>query len=181
MGSNPTADLEVYQAETSLGQVVVACTARGIGAVFIGDDSDALYLKMTEVDPLARMVGAETYAKQLATEAVQKIETGAEPGELPLDLVGTDFQRRVWRALREIPLGTTATYSEIAERIDRPQAVRAVASACAANRIAVLIPCHRAVRKDGGLGGYRWGVDRKKRLLEMERAGVEALEPGRLA
>lgn len=175
--------LEIHQAESMLGEVLVACTARGIRAVFMGDEREALYTKMREEFPLAALVEGGLDTQRVAIAVVETIEPAAASAnaDLPLDLLGTDFQHQVWNALRDVPAGTTATYSEIAETIGRPHAVRAVANACAANRIAILIPCHRAIRRDGGMGGYRWGLERKVRLLEMERARVESLEPSGLA
>ena len=120
--------------------------------------------------PKARLIGGDTQFEQLVANVVGFVEAPALGLDLPLDVRGTAFQRRVWQALREVPAGSTASYSEIAERIGAPKAVRAVAQACASNLIAVAIPCHRVVRNDGGLSDYRWGVERKRALLDRESA-----------
>jgi AraC family transcriptional regulator of adaptative response/methylated-DNA-[protein]-cysteine methyltransferase len=156
--------------ESSLGRVLVARSERGLCAISIGDDDGLLTRELRERFPQAtlREDGAELSA--LAAEVITLIEAPSRSGEIPLDLRGTDFQRRVWEALREIPAGETASYTEIAHRIGRPGSVRAVGGACAANPLAVVVPCHRALRSDGALAGYRWGVQRKRALLEREAA-----------
>jgi AraC family transcriptional regulator of adaptative response/methylated-DNA-[protein]-cysteine methyltransferase len=120
--------------------------------------------------PQAELIGADKNFERLVAKVVGLVETPANGLDLPLDVRGTALQQQVWRALRDIPPGSTASYAEIAERVRRPKAVRAVAQACAANEIAVAIPCHCVVRKDGSLSGYRWGVDRKRALLDREAA-----------
>ena len=152
---------------SSLGVVLVACSARGIGAVLLGDERVELEQELVRRFPNAvRSDDPEIAA--LARRVVDVIESPSHGDDLPLDLQGTAFQREVWEALRAIPAGTTATYAEIAERLGRPAAVRAVGQACGANNVAVLVPCHRVVRGDGSLSGYRWGVERKRALLERE-------------
>jgi len=152
----------------SLGSVLVAATGTGVCAIFLGDDPDALVRELQDRFPVAELVGGDRDFEWLVTTAVGLVEAPAIGLDLPLDVRGTAFQQRVWQALRAIPTGSTASYTDIARRIGAPKAVRAVAGACAANPIAVAIPCHRVVRSDGALSGYRWGVERKRALLERE-------------
>jgi len=154
--------------QCSLGAILVAQSQRGICAILLGDDPDALVRDLQDQFPKAEIIGRDGEFEQLIAQVVGFIEAPTIGLHLPLDVQGTAFQERVWRALREIPPGTTASYAEIAERIGSPTAVRAVAQACAANHIAVAIPCHRVVRRDGDIAGYRWGVDRKRELLRRE-------------
>lgn len=167
------AEIRFAVGECSLGSVLVAATPRGICAITFGGDPAALVDDLQERFPKARLIGADAAFEALVARVVGLVEQPSAGADLPLDVRGTAFQQRVWAALREIPAGTTATYSEVAERIGQPRAVRAVASACANNAIAVAIPCHRVVRIGGGLAGYRWGVERKRALLERE-AGAPA-------
>ncbi len=153
----------------SLGAILVAASERGICAISMGDDPDALVRELRERFPRAELLGGDGEFKQLVATVVRLVETPATALELPLDIQGTAFQQRVWQALRKIPAGATASYAEIARRIGAPKSVRAVAHACAANVLAVAIPCHRAIRGDGTLAGYRWGIERKKKLLEREK------------
>jgi AraC family transcriptional regulator of adaptative response/methylated-DNA-[protein]-cysteine methyltransferase len=155
--------------ECSLGALLVAASERGICAILLGDDAEALARELQDRFASAELIGGEPEFEQWVAQVVGCVEAPRLGLDLPLDIRGTAFQQRVWRALREIPLGTTTTYTELASRIGAPRAVRAVASACAANPLAVAIPCHRVVRKDGALSGYRWGVERKRALLERER------------
>jgi AraC family transcriptional regulator of adaptative response/methylated-DNA-[protein]-cysteine methyltransferase len=154
--------------ECSLGSVLVAQSARGICAILLGDDPQALARELQDRFPRARLVGGDRKYERLVAKVVGFVDAPARGLDLPLDLRGTAFQQRVWQALRRIPAGSTASYTEIAKRIGAPRSVRAVASACAANALAVAIPCHRVVRNDGGLSGYRWGVERKRALLKRE-------------
>lgn len=154
----------------SLGAILVAASERGVCSILLGDDPDALVHDLQDRFPEAQLSGGDPQIGQLATKAVGLVEAPALGCDLPLDVRGTAFQQRVWQALREIPAGETASYSDIAARIGAPKAVRAVAGACAANPLAVVIPCHRVVRTDGGLSGYHWGVARKQALLEREAA-----------
>lgn len=155
---------------SSLGSVLVACSDRGISAVLLGDDPAELATEVRQRFPGATSAAGDSAMAALAQRVVDAVESPASGSDLPLDLHGTDFQRAVWDALRAIPAGTTATYAQIAGRIGRPAAVRAVGQACGANHVAVLVPCHRVLRGDGALSGYRWGVERKRALLERERA-----------
>ena len=152
-----------------LGPVLVAATGRGICAIEFGSSAGALKGLLRARFPKAELLGPDPGLRQTVAGVLSLLDEprGSRPA-LPLDIRGTAFQRRVWRALTRIPAGSTATYAEVAARIGRPEAARAVARACAANQVAVAIPCHRVVRADGGLGGYRWGVERKKKLLERE-------------
>jgi AraC family transcriptional regulator of adaptative response/methylated-DNA-[protein]-cysteine methyltransferase len=156
--------------QCSLGSILVAATEKGVCAISLGDDPDALVRHLQDRFPKARLIGADKDFEELVAKVVGFIEAPARGLDLPLDLRGTAFQQRVWQALRKIPVGKTATYTEIAKRIGRPKAVRAVAAACAGNPVAVAIPCHRVVRLDGNLAGYRWGVARKRALLDKEAA-----------
>lgn len=154
--------------ECWLGSILVAATDKGVCAILLGDDPDGLVRDLQDRFPKARLIGGDENFDQLIAKVVGFVEAPAVGLDLPLDIRGTAFQQRVWQALREIPPGSTASYAEIAKRIDQPRAVRAVAQACASNAIAVAIPCHRVVRTDGSLSGYRWGVERKRALLERE-------------
>ncbi|TAK08258.1 MAG: bifunctional DNA-binding transcriptional regulator/O6-methylguanine-DNA methyltransferase Ada [Candidatus Manganitrophaceae bacterium] len=155
--------------ECSLGSILVAATPQGICALLLGDDPDQLARDLQDRFPRAELIGGDEAFEQGVAQVIAFVETPALGLDLPLDVRGTAFQQRVWQALRRIPAGDTASYTEIAERIGAPTAVRAVARACASNSIAVAIPCHRVVRKDGALSGYRWGVERKRALLARER------------
>lgn len=152
----------------SLGSVLVAATKRGVCAILLGDDPNELVHDLERRFPRANLVGADGGFEQLVAKVVGLVERPRLGVELPLDVRGTAFQQRVWRALRRIPVGSTKSYAEIAASIGAPKAVRAVAQACAANALAVAIPCHRVVRNDGDLSGYRWGVERKRALLDRE-------------
>jgi AraC family transcriptional regulator of adaptative response/methylated-DNA-[protein]-cysteine methyltransferase len=162
-------DIHFAVGECSLGAILVAESRRGICAILLGDDPNQLARDLQDQFPRANLIGGDTGFEQRIAEVVGFIEAPALGLNLPLDVQGTAFQERVWQALRAIPVGATASYTEIAHQIGMPKAVRAVASACAANHLAVAIPCHRVVRNDGALSGYRWGVERKRELLERER------------
>lgn len=154
--------------QCSLGAILVAQSQRGICAILLGEDPEQLVRDLQDQFPKAELIGSDGDFEQLIAQVVGFIETPSIGLHLPLDVQGTAFQERVWRALCEIPPGTTVSYTEIAERIGTPKAVRAVAQACANNHIAVAIPCHRVVRRNGDLAGYRWGIDRKRELLRRE-------------
>jgi AraC family transcriptional regulator of adaptative response/methylated-DNA-[protein]-cysteine methyltransferase len=154
--------------QSSLGAILVASSAKGVVAILIGDDPDHLARDLQDRFPKARLLGGDRDYEAMVASAVGFVEAPARGLDLPLDIRGTAFQQRVWLALRRIPAGTTASYADIAAQIGQPTAVRAVAGACAANNIAVAIPCHRVVRSDGLLSGYAWGVERKRRLLQSE-------------
>ena len=156
--------------ECSLGSILVAATDKGVCAIQFGDDPDALVRNLQDAFSKAKLVGGDAAFEQLVAKVVGFIEAPQHGLDLPLHVRGTAFQQKVWRALRKIRPGTTASYAAIAERIGEPKAVRAVAQACGANPVAVAIPCHRVVRRDGALSGYRWGVERKRALLEKEAA-----------
>ena len=161
-------DIRFAIGECSLGAILVAQSQRGVCSILFGNDPDALARDLQDRFPRANLIGGDRAFEQLVATVVGFVEAPALGLDLPLDVRGTAFQQRVWQALRDIPAGTTASYSEIAQRIGSPKAVRAVAGACAANMLAVAIPCHRVVRNDGGLSGYRWGVERKRALLARE-------------
>ena len=154
--------------ECSLGAVLLAKRPGGICAILMGDAPAALELDVRDRFAAASFVRDDQGLQQALSRVIELIETPGLDLDLPLDVRGTGFQQRVWRALREIPAGSTASYAEIARRIGSPDATRAVAGACATNPLAVVIPCHRVVRSDGALSGYRWGVERKRALLERE-------------
>lgn len=151
----------------SLGRVLVAATERGICAILLGDGAEELVADLRGRFGAAELAPSAELAAELA-DVVATVDDPSRPFALPLDVRGTAFQQKVWEALRTIPCGQTTTYSELAAAIGKPKAVRAVASACANNPVAVVVPCHRVRRKDGGLAGYRWGVDRKRMLLDRE-------------
>jgi AraC family transcriptional regulator, regulatory protein of adaptative response / methylated-DNA-[protein]-cysteine methyltransferase len=152
----------------SLGAILVASSKKGVAAILLGDDPDELVRNLQDRFPKACLIGADRDYEALVARVVGLVETPGIGLNLPLDVRGTAFQQRVWRALQEIPAGTTVSYSEVARRIGLPKAVRAVASACAGNKLAIVIPCHRVVRNDGSLSGYAWGIDRKRLLLDRE-------------
>ena len=157
---------------TPLGWALVAATKRGICMTALGDDRDGLAVALQQRFPLAQLIAEDAGLKECADRIVRFITAPEQNLDLPLDIRGTAFQARVWRALQKIPLGKTASYTEIAEALGQPKAVRAVAQACAANKLALIVPCHRVVRSDGELGGYRWGIERKRALLDRERAAA---------
>ena len=164
----PEATIRFAIGQCSLGAILVARTEAGVCAILIGDEPEALARDLQDRFPRAELIGGDGAFEQTVAAVVGLIEAPRLGLALPLDIRGTAFQQRVWQALTKIPAGRTATYSEIARLIGEPKAVRAVAGACAANKIAVAIPCHRVVRNDGSLSGYRWGVERKRTLLERE-------------
>lgn len=154
--------------QTSLGAILVASSRKGVAAILLGDDPDKLVRSLQDRFPKARLVGADRHYEGMVARVVGLVEAPDIGLDLPLDVRGTAFQQRVWRALREIPVGETVCYGELARRIGFPQAARAVAAACAANSLAIAIPCHRVVRNDGAPSGYAWGIERKRALLERE-------------
>ena len=161
-------DIKFAIGECSLGSILVASSDKGICAISIGNDPNDLLNELQDRFSQSNLIGGDEAFELLIAQVVGFIESPALGLDLPLDLRGTVFQQRVWQALREIPPGTTATYTQIAVKIGMPKAVRAVAKACGANTLAVAIPCHRVIRNDGSLSGYRWGVERKRKLLDIE-------------
>jgi AraC family transcriptional regulator, regulatory protein of adaptative response / methylated-DNA-[protein]-cysteine methyltransferase len=176
LGMTPTdyraggAETEMHFAvgECSLGSILVARSAKGVCAILLGDDPAVLVRDLEDRFPRATLVGGDTAFEQVVAKVVGFVERPALGLDLPLDVRGTAFQQRVWQALREIPAGSTASYTEIAARLGAANGARAVAHACGSNPLAVAIPCHRVVRADGSLSGYRWGVERKRTLLRRE-------------
>jgi len=154
---------------TSLGKVLIATTARGVCAIQFGESSTALERDLKSEFKAAQITRDDQALKPLAAQVEKFIDGSPISFEMPLDIQGTAFQQSVWKALQEIPYGETRSYTEIAREIGKPEAVRAVASACAKNRAAMVIPCHRVVQKNGSLAGYRWGIERKEALLKQER------------
>lgn len=161
----------------SLGSILVAATDLGICAIFLGDDPETLVRELQDRFPKAHLLGGAADFEHWVAQVIGFVEAPALGLALPLDVQGTAFQQRVWQALRAIPVGTTASYADIAQRIGLPKAVRAVAQACASNALAVAIPCHRVVRQDGALSGYRWGIERKRMLLEREATATTTVGP----
>ena len=156
--------------ECSLGSILVAASDKGVCAILLGDDLDELVKDLQRRFANADLIGGDRKFERLVAQVIGFVERPGRPCDLPLDVRGTAFQQKVWQALRKIPAGKTSSYAEIAERIGMPTAVRAVARAIASNHIAVAIPCHRVLRSDGSLCGYRWGVERKRALLKKETA-----------
>ncbi|WP_235914412.1 bifunctional DNA-binding transcriptional regulator/O6-methylguanine-DNA methyltransferase Ada [Rugamonas rivuli] len=152
----------------SLGAILVASTEQGICAILMDDDPDVLVRDLQDRFPKAELIGAEPEFEQVVSRVVGMVERPEIGLDLPLDVRGTAFQQRVWQVLRGIPAGRTVSYAELAQLVGSPKGARAVAGACAANALAVAIPCHRVVRNDGSISGYRWGVDRKAALLDRE-------------
>ena len=160
-------------AKSPLGKVLVAATERGVSAVYLGDAEGALITELRKEYPRAEIAPARDSYQKWVREIVQRIEGKGPRLDLPLDLQATAFQRRVWQELQRIPRGRTRTYSQVARSLGQPKAVRAVARACASNPASIVVPCHRVIREDGTLGGYRWGLSRKEQLLKKERAAAE--------
>ncbi len=163
-------DAKTYFAIDSslLGPVLVARSEPGVCAILMGDDASILTRDLQDRFPRAELIGDDGNCEQLVAKVASFIECPALGLDLPLDIRGTAFQQRVWQALRQIPVGSTASYTEIANQIGMPKSVRAVAQACGANALALAVPCHRVVRSDGSLSGYRWGIERKRALLDRE-------------
>jgi AraC family transcriptional regulator of adaptative response/methylated-DNA-[protein]-cysteine methyltransferase len=157
-------------AESGLGKVLVGATSRGVSAVYLGDSSSRLVSELRQEYPRAEIRPAHAGFGRWVGEILRRTEGEAPAHELPLDLRATAFQRRVWQELQRIPRGSTRTYGEIARALGQPRAVRAVARACATNPVSVVVPCHRVVRSDGNLAGYRWGLSRKQKLLSIEKS-----------
>jgi len=181
LGMTPTAyraggvatEIRFAIGQSSLGAILVAQTARGVCAILLGDDPALLLRDLQDRFPKADLIGGDADFEQTVALVVGFIEAPRIGLSLPLDLRGTAFQQRVWQALRNIPVGQTVSYSDIAQRIGAPSSVRAVARACAANPVALAVPCHRVLRSDGGISGYRWGVDRKRALLAREAGAIQ--------
>lgn len=167
-GGGANEEIKFAVGQTSLGAILVASSTKGVASILLGDDPDELVRNLQDRFPRARLIGADRDYEALIARVVGFIEAPGIGLSLPLDVRGTAFQRRVWQALQEIPVGETVSYAEIARRIGSPKSVRAVAGACAANNLAVAIPCHRVVRNDGAISGYAWGIERKRALLDRE-------------
>jgi AraC family transcriptional regulator, regulatory protein of adaptative response / methylated-DNA-[protein]-cysteine methyltransferase len=162
--------------QTSLGAILVASSTKGVASILLGDDPDELVRSLQDRFPNAHLIGANRDYEALVARVVGVVEAPHIGLDLPLDVRGTAFQHRVWRALQEIPIGETVSYAEIARRIGSPKAARAVADACAANNVAIAIPCHRVLRHDGSLSGYAWGVERRRLLLDREASRTAGLQ-----
>ncbi|HMI52514.1 MAG TPA: bifunctional DNA-binding transcriptional regulator/O6-methylguanine-DNA methyltransferase Ada [Candidatus Saccharimonadales bacterium] len=159
-------------AKSSLGKVLVGATERGVSAVYLGDTDKALVAALRQEYPRAEIGAAADAHQRWVKEIVQRIAGEGPRMDLPLDLHATAFQRRVWQELQRIPRGSTRTYSEVAKALGQPKAVRAVARACATNPVSIVVPCHRVIREDGSLAGYRWGLSRKEQLIDRERTSA---------
>ena len=168
-------------AKSSLGLVLVAATERGVSAVYLGDTAAKLVEELKQEYPRAEIAPDQGAFREWVEEIVGRMEGGAPRRELPLDLQATALQRRVWRELQRIPRGVTRTYAQVARAVGRPRAVRAVARAIATNPVSVVVPCHRVIRSDGELAGYRWGAARKQALLEREKAATGGGKVSRVA
>ncbi len=173
----PSSTIRFAVGDCSLGCIAVAATDKGVCAVLFGDDPAALVDDVTRRFAKAELIGDDENFKTLVAAVIASVETPGQASELPLDVKSTAFQEQVWRRLRQIPAGSTASYGEIAASLGRPSATRAVAQACGANPVAVIIPCHRVVRKDGSPSGYRWGLERKETLLKREAGGSRDRTP----
>jgi AraC family transcriptional regulator of adaptative response/methylated-DNA-[protein]-cysteine methyltransferase len=160
-------------AKSPLGKVLVAATEKGVSAVYLGGAESALLAELRAEYPRAEIAPAAQSYQRWVGEIVRQIEGRPSSVELPLDVQGTAFQRRVWQELQRIPRGTTRTYTQVAQSLGRPRAVRAVARACATNPVSIVVPCHRVIRQDGNLAGYRWGLSRKEQLLAAERTNAK--------
>jgi AraC family transcriptional regulator, regulatory protein of adaptative response / methylated-DNA-[protein]-cysteine methyltransferase len=154
--------------ESALGRVLVARSISGVCAILIGADDDELVTDLAPRFPDAKLVANEAIVQDDLAKVIRSADKPSEGLDLALDLRGTPFQRRVWEMLRTVPVGTTVAYTELADSIGAPNSVRAVAGACASNPIALAVPCHRVVGSDGDLAGYRWGIERKRELIEKE-------------
>ena len=161
-------EIQFAVGQCSLGSILVAQSQRGVCAILLGDDPEILLSNLQDRFPRATFIGADKKFERLVARVVGFVEQPARGLDLPLDIRGTAFQQRVWQALRKIPAGSTRSYTDIARKIGAPNSARAVAQACGANALAVAIPCHRVVRNDGALSGYRWGIERKQALLKLE-------------
>lgn len=170
--STAGATIRFAAGECSLGWILVAASDLGVCSIALGDDRNLLLSELQHRFPNAELICGDNQFEGTLARVVAFIENPSTDLELPLDVQGTAFQQRVWKALCEIPCGQTSTYAELAQKLGQPNATRAVAGACAANTLAVAIPCHRVVRTDGSLSGYRWGVERKRKLLQVEGARV---------
>ncbi len=166
--SIPGEAIRVAIVKSSLGYVLIARSAKGVCAILLGDSPSLLERDLRRRFSQVRLLGSDADTESLAAEVARVVDNPRLSLDLPLDVRGTAFQQRVWQALREIAVGSTMSYAEVAQRLGAPRSMRAVAQACTANPLAVLIPCHRVVRHDGALSGYRWGIERKRALLTLE-------------
>lgn len=162
-------EIEYMMGLCHFGSILVACSQKGLCAVFLGDHPSRLLKELRKQFPKADLVGGDDEFEKLLVKVITFVEAPNKKFNIPLDIRGTAFQHRVWDALAKIPYGKTSNYTEVAMRIGAPKAVRAVAQACAANKLAVVIPCHRVLRLDGDLSGYQWGIKIKRELLEREQ------------
>jgi len=162
--------MEYAMANCALGKVLVAATDRGVSAIYLGDEENVLISELKNEYPKAEIAQTHDGRREWVKEIIERIAGKAARVEIPMDLQATAFQRRVWQELQRIPQGKTRTYSQVARAIGQPKAIRAVARACATNPVSIVVPCHRVIRGDGNLAGYRWGLSRKEKLLQQEQA-----------
>lgn len=173
MPNNQSTVVEYSITEDDFASILVATTERGVCAVLLGDTAAELLADLQQRWPKAQLISNEPGLAPLLNNIIEFLAKPLTPFNFPLDIQGSAFQKSVWAVLQSIPVGATLSYSEIAERLNSPKAVRAVANACAANPLALLIPCHRVLRADGGISGYRWGVARKRALLAKEQQAIQ--------
>ncbi len=165
--------IEFSSAETSFATILLARSKKGVCAILLGDTPAELYVDLQQRQPKAELIKNDQALAPYLKKITDFLAAPLTPLDFPLDIHGSDFQKSVWAVLQAIPVGQTLSYSEVAERLHKPKAVRAVANACAANPLALVIPCHRILRADGGISGYRWGVERKRTLLAKERQAIQ--------
>jgi AraC family transcriptional regulator of adaptative response/methylated-DNA-[protein]-cysteine methyltransferase len=177
-GETATEVIQFRISQGSLGWILIASSAKGICAVILGEDRRVLTVDLRDRFPRAKLIAGDPEFERMAEKVVRAVDAPESRLNLPLDLRRTPFQQHVWQVLREIPLGSTASYQEIARKIGMSKTAQDVAEVCGTNPLAVIVPCHRVIRSDGGLAGYHWGIKRKRALLEREK--VAAPEPGSL-
>ena len=168
-----TAVIEFATTETAFAAILIARSGQGVCFVLLGDTAAELYADLQQRQPNAQLIKDEQALAPYLKKVTDFLDAPQTPLDFPLDIQGSDFQKNVWAILQTIPMGQTLSYSDVAERLHKPKAVRAVANACAANPLALVIPCHRILRADGGISGYRWGVERKRALLAKERQACQ--------
>lgn len=169
MQKSPSKSIEVACLTTHLATVLIARSDKGVCSILLGDTAESLYTDLQQRFPNAKLVESNHALAPLLKKVAEFLAKPQAGLDFPLDIQGSDFQKSVWAILQSIPVGQTLSYSEVAKRLNKPKAARAIASACAANPLALVIPCHRVVRADGGLSGYRWGIERKRQLLAQEQ------------
>ena len=173
MTKKKTEEIQYATGECFLGLVLIAVSEKGLCAVFFGDCSKTLISELKKSFPKVILVDGDSKTEDILLHVIEVVSNPIHKLRVPLDLRGTPFQLQIWKALQEIPVGTTTTYTDIAKKVGKPKSVRAVGSACGSNLISVVIPCHRVIRKDRNLAGYRWLLERKSKLLQLEKKDAE--------